>query len=83
MKVPNLTATVNLITGESVGYARVSTNEQGLTSQRNGLAALGVPADRICVDHAMTGTSRDRPGLREALAACRAGDTLVITKLDR
>jgi DNA invertase Pin-like site-specific DNA recombinase len=24
-----------------------------------------------------------RPGLREALAACRAGDTLVVTKLDR
>jgi DNA invertase Pin-like site-specific DNA recombinase len=24
-----------------------------------------------------------RPGLREAMAACRAGDTLVVTKLDR
>ena len=31
----------------------------------------------------MTGRNRDRPGLREALAACRAGDTLVVTKLDR
>jgi hypothetical protein len=31
----------------------------------------------------LTGTSRERPGLREALAACRAGDTLVVTKLDR
>lgn len=31
----------------------------------------------------MTGTNRARPGLREALAACRAGDTLVVTKLDR
>ena len=30
-----------------------------------------------------TGTRRDRPGLREALAACRAGDSLVVTKLDR
>ena len=29
-----------------------------------------------------TGTRRDRPGLREALAACRAGDSLVVTKLD-
>jgi len=27
--------------------------------------------------------NRDRPGLREALAACRTGDTLVVTKLDR
>ena len=31
----------------------------------------------------LTGTNRDRPGLREALAACRSGDTLVVTKLDR
>ena len=31
---------------------------------------------------ALTGTNRERPGLREALAACRAGDTLVVTKLD-
>lgn len=30
-----------------------------------------------------TGTTRARPGLREALAACRDGDTLVVTKLDR
>jgi len=38
---------------------------------------------RIYVDHGLTGTNRARPGLREALAACRAGDTLVVTKLDR
>jgi DNA invertase Pin-like site-specific DNA recombinase len=31
----------------------------------------------------LTGTNRDRPGLRQALAACRAGDTLVVIKLDR
>lgn len=31
----------------------------------------------------LTGTNRDRPGLRLALAACRGGDTLVVTKLDR
>jgi len=33
--------------------------------------------------HGLTGTNRERPGLREALAACRAGDTLAVTKLDR
>jgi excisionase family DNA binding protein len=42
-----------------------------------------VVAERIYVDHGLTGTNRERPGLREALAACRAGDTLVVTKLDR
>jgi Resolvase, N terminal domain len=35
------------------------------------------------VDHGLSGTNRDRPGLRPALAVCRAGDTLVVTKLDR
>jgi DNA invertase Pin-like site-specific DNA recombinase len=66
-----------------IGYARVSTDEQDLTAQREALAALGVSAERIYVDHGLTGTNRDRPGLREALAACRQGDTLVVTKLDR
>ena len=41
-----------------VGYARVSTEQQDLTSQRNGLHALGVGDDRICVDHGLTGTNR-------------------------
>jgi DNA invertase Pin-like site-specific DNA recombinase len=44
---------------------------------------LDVAPERIYVDHGLTGTNRARPGLREALAACRAGDTLVVTKLDR
>jgi DNA invertase Pin-like site-specific DNA recombinase len=35
------------------------------------------------VDYGLTGTNRDRPRLREAMAACRAGDVLVVTKLDR
>src|SRR5918912_1987823 len=66
-----------------IGYARVSTDEQDLTAQREALAALGVSPERVYVDQGLTGTNRDRPGLREALAACRAGDTLVVTKLDR
>jgi DNA invertase Pin-like site-specific DNA recombinase len=66
-----------------VGYARVSTEEQDLTVQREALERLGVNPDRIYVDHGLTGTNRDRPGLREAMAACRSADTLVVTKLDR
>jgi len=69
--------------GLKIGYARVSTDEQDLTAQLEGLADLGVSADRIYVDKGLTGTNRARPGLREALAACRAGDELVVTKLDR
>lgn len=66
-----------------VGYARVSTDEQDLTAQRNGLAAFGVDPKRIYVDHGLTGRNTDREGLRQALAACRDGDTFVVTKLDR
>ncbi|WP_239591736.1 recombinase family protein [Mycolicibacterium tusciae] len=66
-----------------VGYARCSTNAQDLTAQRDALTALGVKPNRIYVDHGLTGANRARPGLREALAACRSGDTLVVTKLDR
>ncbi len=66
-----------------VGYARCSTDQQDLTAQRDGLVNLGVQIERIYVDHGLTGTNRERPGLREALAACRSGDTLLVTKLDR
>jgi DNA invertase Pin-like site-specific DNA recombinase len=66
-----------------IGYARCSTDQQDLTAQRDGLTALGVAANRIYIDHGLTGTNRERPGLREALAACRDGHTLVVTKLDR
>src|SRR5213595_4235707 len=43
----------------------------------------GVDPDSIYVDHGFTATKRERPGLGKALAACRSGDTLVVTKLDR
>ena len=66
-----------------VGYARCSTVMQDLTAQRTALAALGVPEDRIYLDHGFTGTNRKRPGLDQALAAVRAGDTLITPKLDR
>ncbi|ERK73293.1 MULTISPECIES: recombinase family protein [Leifsonia] len=66
-----------------IGYGRVSTAEQDLTAQRDALRALGVDVENIHVDHGLTGTNRERPGLRAALAAVRSGDTLVVTKLDR
>jgi len=71
------------VTALKIGYARVSTNGQDLTAQREGLIALGVNPENIHVDHGLTGTNRTRPGLREAMAAVRSGDTLVVTKLDR
>lgn len=78
-----LNGTFNTMTGLLIGYARVSTNDQDLTAQKNALVALGVTPGKTFTDQGLTGANRARPGLREALAACRAGDTLVVTKLDR
>jgi DNA invertase Pin-like site-specific DNA recombinase len=66
-----------------IGYCRCSTDSQDLTAQRERLRELGVTEDRIYLDHGLTGTTRARPGLDQALAALREGDTLVVPKLDR
>src|SRR5438067_8404188 len=66
-----------------IGYARCSTDKQDLAAQKAALEKLGVASERIYTDHGLTGTSRKRPGLDQALAAVRAGDTLAVTKLDR
>ena len=66
-----------------IGYARCSTNKQELVAQRAILHELGVEEDRIYMDRGLTGTNPDRPGLDQALAAVRAGDTLFVSKLDR
>ena len=71
------------MTGLLIGYARVSTNDQDLTAQKNALLALGVSQEQTFTDQGLTGANRARPGLGQALAACRGGDTLVVTKLDR
>jgi DNA invertase Pin-like site-specific DNA recombinase len=48
----------------------------------DGSSHTGISA-QAATDQGLTGANGARPGLREALAACRAGDTLVVTKLDR
>lgn len=71
------------MTATKIGYARCSTDKQDLSAQRQALSDLGVSEDRIYTDHGLTGTNRDRPGLDQAIAAVREGDTLVVPKLDR
>src|ERR1035438_9201235 len=48
---------------------RCSTAAQDLTAQLDVLTRLGVDPQWIYAGHGLTGTSHDRPGLREALAA--------------
>ena len=72
-----------LVRGILIGYARCSTERQDLTAQRRILSELGVPDDRVYLDHGLTGRNRSRPGMTQALAALGEGDTLVVPKLDR
>ena len=71
------------LAGILIGYARCSTEKQDLTARREILRGLGVAEERVYLDHGLTGTNRSRPGLNNALAALREGDTLVVPKLDR
>jgi DNA invertase Pin-like site-specific DNA recombinase len=66
--------------GLPIGYARVSTDDQNLTLQLDALKKDG--CTRVFTDKA-GGARLDRPGLNDALSHLRAGDTLVVWKLDR
>jgi DNA invertase Pin-like site-specific DNA recombinase len=63
-----------------IGYARVSTDDQNLDLQKDALTQAG--CKKILEDH-QSGAKADRPGLRSALEYARAGDTLVVWRLDR
>ena len=63
-----------------IGYARVSTDEQNLALQLDALKGAG--CDTVHEDR-LSGAAVLRPGLDQALAACAAGDVLIVWKLDR
>jgi DNA invertase Pin-like site-specific DNA recombinase len=63
-----------------IGYARVSTIVQRLDLQQDALRGAG--CEHIFTDTA-SGAKSERVGLMAALEACRAGDILVVWKLDR
>ena len=69
--------------GILVGYARCSTNEQDLSAQIEQLLVLGVEQELVYLDQGITGTHRERPGLDQALAAVREGDTMGNYLFDR
>ena len=63
-----------------LGYARVSTTDQDATLQVDALTAAG--CFRVFVD-TISGATTTRPELDKVLDQLRAGDTLVVWRLDR
>ncbi len=66
-----------------IGYARVSTKQQFTDRPETDLLAAGVRRDDLYTDHGVSGARASRPQFDRALDALIAGDTLVITTLDR
>lgn len=66
----------------SVGYMRVSTEEQNHDLQYDALIASGVKPKNIYKD-IISGTTTSRDGLDTAIGELKEGDTLVVWKLDR
>ena len=63
-----------------IGYARVSTQDQNISSQIELLKEAG--CEKIFSDHA-TGVNENRPGLKEMLSILRKDDTIIIYRSDR
>jgi DNA invertase Pin-like site-specific DNA recombinase len=68
---------------EIYGYARVSTEDQELGLQVTALRAAGVPEANIVKETASGKAGADRPLYAALLARLKAGDKLVIWKVDR
>lgn len=82
MRDPRTPSNLDLITGGMlIGYARVSTIDQNLDLQRDALERAG--CGQIYQDKASGRAKTGRPELDNALRALRAGDTLVVWRLDR
>jgi DNA invertase Pin-like site-specific DNA recombinase len=64
-----------------IGYARVSTSDQDLTIQLAALNAAG--CEVIRQEKASGTTTAGRQELKTVLEFIRAGDTLVVTRIDR
>jgi DNA invertase Pin-like site-specific DNA recombinase len=64
----------------TIGYARVSTNGQDLALQHEALEAAG--CEKVFAEK-ISGARSDRLQLARMLKALRAGDTVVVTRLDR
>ncbi len=68
--------------GRRWGYGRVSTRDQHTEAQHDALLAAGVQPEHMFIEKASTRLAV-RPELERLRTFLRAGDTIVVTKLDR
>ena len=80
---PSVMRQPQILVRESGGCARVLTSQQSIAWQQADILAAGVWRDDLYVDHGISGARASRTQFDRALAALEAGDTLVITTLDR
>jgi DNA invertase Pin-like site-specific DNA recombinase len=66
------------MTGQKIGYARVSSTDQNLDIQKQKLK----DCDKV-FEEKVSGTNQKRAKLEECLNYVREGDTLIVTRLDR
>ena len=64
----------------TIGYARVSTQDQDLSAQ---LAALKAAGAETIYREKISGVRADRPQLSRMVAALKRGDLVIVTRLDR
>lgn len=76
----NIPEQPEVIAGQKVGYARVSSFEQNLDRQLDQLRAAG--ASQIYKEK-ISSSTRHRPQLEEVLRYLRKGDQLIVTSMDR
>jgi hypothetical protein len=64
-----------------IGYARTAHREQDISSQIEKLKAAGCSV--VYTDQGVSGSTLERPGLKEARANLQSGDVLKVVTIDR
>ena len=71
------------MTMSTAAYLRVSTGQQSIDQQHDGIAAAGITPDRVFTDTASGRAGSNRPGWTECMGWLREGDQLVVVAVDR
>ena len=79
--IPNVILSKLSVSMASIGYARVSSNDQNHDGQVERLKAAG--CDRVFSEKASGKSTNGRHALDKAVRSLSQGDTLIVVRLDR